>query len=192
MQNLKGDAEEEETFLNNEKPFWSHFAVQLCNAQCACIILLQHLLPKLICRSDWAPKVKSYASLLSFNMHSRWSFWKQAYEIPKERKKPWTLFYQEQSNTALIFVFMLVFCCWHLLNFNALSLPLNFLAISPPTLFANVTDISTHLGLVSFLDDRHNFFTRPPSFVPHHVQLCSIDGSNSCVWKYQVGTMIAS
>ena len=36
MQNLKGDAEEEETFLNNivaEKSSWSHFAVnsvQLC------------------------------------------------------------------------------------------------------------------------------------------------------------------
>ena len=27
---------------------------------------------------------------------------------------------------------------------------------------------------------------------PPCAQLCSIDGSNSCVWKYQVGTMIAS
>ena len=65
----------------------------LCN--CACIILLQHLLPKLICRSDWAPKVKSYASLLSFNMHRRWSFWKQAYEFPKE----WNIIQQKNPES---------------------------------------------------------------------------------------------
>ena len=161
----------------------------LCN--CACIILLQHLLPKLICRSDWAPKVKSYASLLSFNMHRRWSFWKQAYEIPKERKKPWKLciFPRTIKHRSDI--------CLHV-GVLLLTSPELQCVVSSFELFGNfppdtLCQCHRHLNILAL----SAFWTIDTTSLhglcsPPCAQLCSIDGSNSCVWKYQVGTMIAS